>query len=371
VRTIEAYTTGRFPAYQTKFFNAGVAGDTALMGLARLDRDVLSKKPTKVFVMFGPNDILWGDKADEEHFAVFASAMNGIVQQLKKAENAPQVFLVAYARFGRGQHEALLETRKVRKANDFLQKMNIEEQKIAEAHGARFVNPRLYFNKAAEKGGVMHAGDGVHFTELGQNAIAYGLLKELGAPSTVSSVDLEFKGGVVELLQAKSAAVSELSGGADPVRISFKRQDDGIPVYLGAAQSAAYLKFIPFESDLNRYELRARGLPSGDYQIKVNHKVIVEKISANALGVGVNLSSSSTDFWWPTSIWNGKSMIIGELANFKAKIGFTAGATSKYMGSSSSAPQLLEALENSIKSFDALEKIAATPEPFFFEITKL
>ena len=37
--------------------NAGISGDVASGGLARLGYDVLDKKPNRVFIMFGMNDI--------------------------------------------------------------------------------------------------------------------------------------------------------------------------------------------------------------------------------------------------------------------------------------------------------------------------
>jgi lysophospholipase L1-like esterase len=41
-----------------KIINAGISGNTTEDGLARLDKDVLSKKPTLVFVLLGGNDFL-------------------------------------------------------------------------------------------------------------------------------------------------------------------------------------------------------------------------------------------------------------------------------------------------------------------------
>ena len=44
--------------------NAGISGDTAAGGLARVDRDVVSKDPQTVIILLGGNDFLQGRPAD-------------------------------------------------------------------------------------------------------------------------------------------------------------------------------------------------------------------------------------------------------------------------------------------------------------------
>lgn len=49
----------------TNIVNAGVSGDTTETALTRLDRDVLSKKPSLVVVFLGGNDFLGGKPIEE------------------------------------------------------------------------------------------------------------------------------------------------------------------------------------------------------------------------------------------------------------------------------------------------------------------
>ena len=56
------YAQGRFGkkrilAPRSRWFNAGISGHTSTQGLARIERDVLAKKPDLVVVMFGMNDV--------------------------------------------------------------------------------------------------------------------------------------------------------------------------------------------------------------------------------------------------------------------------------------------------------------------------
>src|SRR5262249_38759479 len=62
-KIIEDYTLLRFPDRTIRLYNAGRGGDTAAGGLARLEQDVFSCKPTVLIVAYGVNDIGWGVKA--------------------------------------------------------------------------------------------------------------------------------------------------------------------------------------------------------------------------------------------------------------------------------------------------------------------
>src|SRR5262249_1067484 len=52
-KIIENYTLLRYPDRKVRFINAGVGGDTAAGGLARLERDVFAHKPTVLTVAYG------------------------------------------------------------------------------------------------------------------------------------------------------------------------------------------------------------------------------------------------------------------------------------------------------------------------------
>lgn len=47
-----------FPETQISMHNAGISGNTTTQGLARIERDVLAKRPDLVVVMFGMNDVV-------------------------------------------------------------------------------------------------------------------------------------------------------------------------------------------------------------------------------------------------------------------------------------------------------------------------
>lgn len=72
-----------FPDKTVNLLSAGIGGDTAAMGLARIDRDVLSHRPDLCTVCFGANDI-WA-----ENTAEFESSLRRIVACLLQAGIRP------------------------------------------------------------------------------------------------------------------------------------------------------------------------------------------------------------------------------------------------------------------------------------------
>src|SRR2546423_1929006 len=66
-KIVELYAWLRFPERRVRFRNAGGGGDTAVGGLARLERDVFAHRATVLIVAYGINDIGWGARADDAH----------------------------------------------------------------------------------------------------------------------------------------------------------------------------------------------------------------------------------------------------------------------------------------------------------------
>jgi hypothetical protein len=75
----------------------------------------------------------------------------------------------------------------------------------------------------------LHAEDGVHLNDLGQLAMAYAMLKGLGAPENVSSAAINAEDGTVQAsVHCRISDVTKRESGID-----FVRLDDGLPLNLG------------------------------------------------------------------------------------------------------------------------------------------
>jgi len=68
-----------YPHAKLEMLNAGISGNTSAQGLARIDRDVLARRPDFVVVMFGMNDAA---RAPREQFA---ANLQSIVERCRKA----------------------------------------------------------------------------------------------------------------------------------------------------------------------------------------------------------------------------------------------------------------------------------------------
>src|SRR5262249_18004474 len=126
--------------------------------------------------------------------------------------------------------------------NDFLQQMCDDGMKISTSAGEGAIDLeramregqlRIKAAKAAgtdpKKHETMHAADGIHLNELGQTAMAYAMLKGLGAPADVSAVTIDAAAGII--VAASGCAVSDVAvkeGG-----VEFTRKDDGLPLNFG------------------------------------------------------------------------------------------------------------------------------------------
>jgi lysophospholipase L1-like esterase len=68
-----------YPRAKLELYNAGISGDTTTKGLARIDRDVLARKPHLVVVMFGMNDCTAANPR------VFQDNLKTIVQRCRES----------------------------------------------------------------------------------------------------------------------------------------------------------------------------------------------------------------------------------------------------------------------------------------------
>src|SRR5260370_39005868 len=229
-KIIETYTLLRFPERKVRFINAGKGGETAEGSLERLEKDVFGQGATLVTVAYGVNDIGWGFKADEAHKQAYLKAIGEIVERCK--QRGVRAFICSAAITSEDPDKA---------EQGFLQKMCDDGLALANAKGAgtidvqrsmRAVQRRMLAANAKEsdktKQARLHVEDGVHLTDLGQMAMAFAILKSLGAPAEVSAATIDAR--AANDVAAESCRISRVKRQADGV--SFTRTDDRLPLNL-------------------------------------------------------------------------------------------------------------------------------------------
>ncbi len=94
-----------YPCAQINLVNAGISGDNAPNGLARLSRDILPSKPDLTVVCYGLNDSGAGD----DGIAAYKEALIGIAKTLR--DNGSEVIIMTPQPTCTKVHERLLVTR--------------------------------------------------------------------------------------------------------------------------------------------------------------------------------------------------------------------------------------------------------------------
>ncbi|MBI3468150.1 MAG: hypothetical protein HY000_34525 [Planctomycetes bacterium] len=165
----------------------------------------------------------------------------------------------------------------------------------------------------------MHAADGVHLNELGQLAMAFAILKGLGAPADVSSATVDFE--TVSATEASGCRISDVK--ADDAGLEFTRLDDGLPINFGLF-GALNFRFVPFHTELNRTMLMVRNLPAGKYLLSVDGRE-VGKYAHNQLAKGVNISSATSNAWQPGGPWDAQATAAGACQWLQLELGDAQG----------------------------------------------
>ena len=367
---IENYTLLRYPNRKVRFINAGFGGDTAEGGLKRLERDVFAHKATVLTVAFGMNDIGWGVYADEEHKQKYLDAVRGIVSACR--EKGVRVYLCSAAVTGADPAKS---------EESFLQKMCDEGMALSKSLGGeaidvqrsmREIQKRVWAwneklkeaNKIKDEAKLdsLHAADGVHLNDLGQLAMAFAILKGLGAPADVSSATLDFAEGKV--LAAEGCEVTQIK--REDERLEFTRLDRGLPFNHGIFFALHY-RFVPVPNELNRYLLSVKNLPAGKYDVVADDRA-VGSFTAAQLREGVNIASTTANAWQPGGPWNAQADVLVPLTNARSELEVANLLGRLHLGTSPLVGELATATRPTNERIEELQRLVAKPRAYRFVV---
>jgi lysophospholipase L1-like esterase len=308
---IEAYALTRHPQWKLWFRNVGWGGDTSWLRQRShpdenklfaadesaqqkmvedsvrhgLERDVLPLKPTFVTIKFGMNDHSY-QAFREDIFRAYVRSQTEIAEVLK-ANGAWVAFLTPQPiEDKRPDPDQDARNQSLRKFSDGL-------KEVAAKEGAGFVDQFdpymaiLLRERSNNPNGFVGGGDAVHPGPIGHTVMAWAILKGLGAPALVSRAELDF--AEKKVLAAKDCRIEALkvSNGA----ISFERADDALPMPI-EEKAVPALKLAPILEDIDRYELRITGLPTGTYELSIDAQP-VGKATSEDLAKGWNLANQA------------------------------------------------------------------------------
>jgi hypothetical protein len=215
---------------------------------------------------------------------------------------------------------------------------------------------------------TLHAADGIHLSDLGQLAMAFAILKGLGAPAEVSAAAVDAaRPNVISATGCHVTNVSS-SGGAGNGYVEFDRLDHGLPVNFGLF-GALQFRFVPVPDELNRYMLTVTNLPEGRYDVLANGREL-GTFSDGQLAAGLNLSSATSNGWEPGGPWDAAASILIHMTDARSQIAEAARSLDHYLPVHPDRIKL-HAQSNALdEQVEALQRTLLEPRPFHFVVRR-
>ena len=312
----EAYCYARFPQWTFHFRNSGVSGDTLPAALARFDWDCAPWKPTVVSVELGMND----SGAGLDSVTTYINRMKTMTQRIRELHARP-VFFTSSA-VNDGTLSSKIESRNAvldkyaTALGDYARQENApftdQFHSLLDVWGHNYLAQVLFrfsdqiqnlpnksdipgsnllaqwttqwVNSNMAKQGIDLKGDPVHPGPPGQLTMCAALLQGLHAPGMVSYAALNARGKVVEFNQCQITKLKKEKTG-----LSFNRLDSCLPLPIPDDARSA-LVIYPSIADLSQWTLKVLNLKSGNYEIRMDGKAVVQT-SSDQLALGFNLGT--------------------------------------------------------------------------------
>lgn len=279
------------PQADLQAFQAGWSGETAKGLSVRLKNDVLPFKPTVATTCYGMND---GGYAalTPERATQYREAMEDIVKTFK--DNGTRFIVVG----GPGAVDTEFFKRTTPDVyNKTLTDLTAIAKEIAEKNGTAFADvhtPMMEAMAAAKaKYGAQYpvcGTDGVHPGPNGHLVMAYAFLKALGCDGNIGTITCDL--GSNQATATDGHKVLSSAGGKIEVESTrypfcfFGNPND-------PAATAGMIEFLPFNQDLNRYQLVVKNAPAP--KLKVTWGKTSKEFTKEELEKGVNLAAEFLD----------------------------------------------------------------------------
>ena len=213
---------------------------------------------------------------------------------------------------------------------------------------------------------TLHAADGIHLSDLGQLAMAFAILKGLGAPAEVSAAVVD--AADPKVISATGCHVTNVRSPGGNGDVEFDRLDHGLPVNFGLF-GALQFRFVPVPDELNRYLLTVTNLPKGNYDILADGRGL-GTFSDGQLATGLNLSSATSNGWEPGGPWDAAASILIHITDARSQIAEAARSLDHYLPAHSERIKL-HAQSNALdEQIEALQRTLLQPRSFHFVVRR-
>jgi lysophospholipase L1-like esterase len=293
----ETYVLTRFPRMRVTFVHSGWSGDRVTGGLGgpidlRLDRDVFAYGPTVITILLGMNDAEYRPY-DDGIFHIFANGYRHILDRIKTAAPQARVTLLEPSpyddftrppKFAKGYNSVLLKygrlVRELAHASG-LTVADLNAPVVALLKAARAATPRQAALLIPDR---VHPSPGVHLL------MAEALLQAWGAPSVVSTVEIDSSTGTVT--KSENTTVDSVVR-QDTLEWTQTDQSLPLPLETDDVTIRLALRHSDFMDALDRETLKVTGLPAGRYNLQIDDEA-VGAFDAAKFANGINLSALKT-----------------------------------------------------------------------------
>ncbi|MEO5903954.1 MAG: SGNH/GDSL hydrolase family protein [Gemmatimonadaceae bacterium] len=377
VRDMENYTLLRFPERNIRFINAGFDGDMVSKAYFRLDRDVFKAGATVAIVMFGINDMSWGNYGGPEYQKTFLEYTRKVIDECFR--HHVRVYVVSYPITDRaiGMKGADRYNRFVgdltSQDTSLLQRLGDSAMKIARERGAAAIDVEREMRamrNAFPPGTRLHQDDGVHLNELGNEILAYVLLKGLHAPPLVSSVSIDAERG--KAVRVTGATVSNVTKSGDTIR--FTRLDRGLPLTFWKPVDSSGVSVENLFAPVNGYFVSFAGLnPHARYELGADGIALSPPcgFDGSRLSEPLNLAALRSDRWLQRGPWAQQAMALGRLTESKADLHRALVYRARTEEAGSNWNLMTRLGMSALTSISAVQRSIAKPVPYHFTLSPL
>lgn len=292
------YYLTRFPDRKLRFYNAGIAGDSAGGAVGRFDWDIKPKQCNVATIMLGMNDIGRGnygkENPSEDLLKRRQASLDGHhanmikLVKLLQADTNPGLILITPTPY---DDTADIPTENLYGCNAALGICGGYAKDLAKEAGGTVVDfhgPMTAINleqQQADPKFTITGPDRVHPLDPGMLVAAWLFLKAQGVPSEVSTITIDAAANKVTL--ASNTTVTGLTKAGNGLKFTVAANCLPFPIEPSAK---AALDWAPVIEDLDREMLQVTGLAAGTYALKIDGQEVAQ-YDAAALAAGVNLAT--------------------------------------------------------------------------------
>lgn len=284
---IEEYLILCQPALGLQAQQFGWGGESAPSYLDRMENDILFFHPNIVTLCYGMNDGRYAP-VNPGTLDTYRNAMTNIVAGLKKSGVRNIVLGTPGA----------VDTNSFKKLdpavyNNTLKELGNVARRVAEDQGVGFADIHSVMIEAMAKAKAKYGekynvagNDGIHPNRNGHLVMAYAFLKAMGCDGNIGTITLDMEEGKAEA----TAGHKVLASGKDFVEIESSRYP--FCFYGDPSQQESTLgmsEFIPFNNDLNRFNLVVNNPPGKS--VKITWGQNSKTFPADQASSGINLAA--------------------------------------------------------------------------------